>query len=266
MNQSKPKDSTVFHETKQTISDSLTQSATRIRTVDDFKQWTREKIRPILPHGSLISGWGHLNAGGVGLDYMVTVDFPMDHIDAVRNRVGAIDTPILRRWLSTQQPVIFDAANPWPDTPESWLASFRRHDLRNALAHGVVEADRCSGTYHSFFQIPGTPDHSHIDALNEVLPALNEALCRVIALLSAGDRFAKCLSFLNERERDITRWVRLGKTNGEIAQITGMSESTIKHYMTQIFDKVGASNRAHLVRCLTEHEARKAPGHNTKLF
>ena len=74
----------------------------------------------------------------------------------------------------------------------------------------------------------------------------------------SAERFAKCLSFLNDRERDILQWVRLGKTNGEIAQIACMSESTLEHYMTQIFDKVRVSNRAQLMARLMEHESREA--------
>ncbi len=44
-----------------------------VRTIDEFKGWTREKVRPIFPHETLASGYGHLHAGGVALDYVVTI-------------------------------------------------------------------------------------------------------------------------------------------------------------------------------------------------
>ena len=78
------------------MDDALLEAANAVSTVEDFKQWSKTHLRRVLPHGALISGWGHMHAGGVGLDVMVTVDFPVDHIQTIRNRVGAIDTPISR--------------------------------------------------------------------------------------------------------------------------------------------------------------------------
>ena len=105
------------------MDDRLLNSLAIVGTADEFKTWTRTHLRPALPHGALICGLGHLHAGGVSLDYLVTVDYPTEHIEAIRNRAGAIDTPILRRWLLTQQPVVFDADAPWPETPKVWLDS-----------------------------------------------------------------------------------------------------------------------------------------------
>src|SRR6266852_5246334 len=117
------------------MNERLLESAASVRTADDFKEWTRACIRPIFPHESLISGWGHMHAGGVALDYMLTVDFPPEHIEATRNSAGGIDTLILRRWLAVQEPVLFDASDPWPDMPVKCLDNFRQHKLRNLIAH-----------------------------------------------------------------------------------------------------------------------------------
>ena len=72
-----------------------------LKTVDEFKEWTRKRIRPIFPHETLACGYGHLHAGGVSLDYMIGVDYPVDHLQKIRNRAGGIDTPILRRCWKT---------------------------------------------------------------------------------------------------------------------------------------------------------------------
>ncbi|OGI69376.1 MAG: hypothetical protein A2W18_09990 [Candidatus Muproteobacteria bacterium RBG_16_60_9] len=125
--------------------EALRQSAADVRTVDDYKEWTKANLRSILPHQAMISGWGHRHAGGVGLDLMVTVDFPAEHLDKIRNRVGALDTPILWRWLVTEKPVTFDADNPWPDAPPQWLESFRGFGLRNVLAHAQWDTERVAG-------------------------------------------------------------------------------------------------------------------------
>jgi transcriptional regulator EpsA len=248
------------------MSDKLLASIESVQTVDEFKHWTRTHLRSVLPHGALTCGLGHLHAGGVGLDYLVTVDYPVQHIEAIRNRAGAIDTPILRRWLMTQQPVHFDADDPWPDTPANWLSSFRRHRLQNVLADAMYDTDRCVGTYHSVYRIPARPDERHIGILRSLVPVLHEALCRVIGHAGRNEPLATDFAVLSAREREVLRWLKLGKTNAEIARLLALSEHTVKHHLTRVFGKLGVPNRAHLVRRLTEHEVQQMPGRITKVL
>ena len=245
---------------------SLLATATSVQTVNQFKQWTKDHLRSILPHESLLCGWGHLSAGGVGLDYVVTVDYPVEHVDSIRNRAGAIDTPVLRRWLTAREPVIFDAASPWADTPATWLDSFRRYDLRNIAAHAIIDTERCVGTYHSFSRIPGTPGQRHCDALIDMVPVMHEVFCRVIENHRVEDPIAVRLAALTEREREIVQWVGLGKTNTEIAALSYISESTVKHHMSRVFDKLDVANRAQLVRYLADNEIRQVPAYGTRLL
>lgn len=247
------------------MNQSLRSSAESLRTVDEFKQWTRKYLRPVLPHEAAIFGLGHLHAGGVGLDYLITIDYPLGQIEAIRNRAGAIDTPILRRWLATQQLQIFDGENPWPDTPAPWLDSFRRYNLRNAMAHAMYDHKRCVGTYHSFYKMPQTPGEQEAQVLCGLLPMLHDIVCRVVESIDAQDRLAENFAALSERELEVVRWLRLGKTNAQIASQIGMSENTVKHYLTDIFDKLDVTNRAQLVRVLAEQETRKAPTSQTRV-
>jgi len=247
-------------------SNSLRASAASVRTVDQFREWTKTCLRPILPHESFLCGFGRMHAGGVGLDYIIAVDFPMEHLQAIRNRAGAIDTPVLRRWLASSEPVFLDAANPWPEIDAKWLESFRTSDLRNVAAHALLDAERCVGTYHSLYRIPHAPDIGYLQTLRDAVPVLHELFCRIIDSLRADDRISERLAKLNEREHEIVGWVGMGKTNSEIAQIIDMSESTIKHRLSDIFDKLGMSNRAQLARCLADCEARRLHGQTTRVL
>ena len=44
-----------------------------------------------------------------------------------------------------------------------------------------------------------------------------------------------------------------GHSNKEIAQQWTVSEETIKHHLTRMFDKVGAANRVELAMLATRH-------------
>jgi two-component system nitrate/nitrite response regulator NarL len=53
---------------------------------------------------------------------------------------------------------------------------------------------------------------------------------------------------LTSREREILALVAAGQANRDIATQLIVSEETVKHHLTRIFDKLGASNRLELAR------------------
>jgi two-component system, NarL family, nitrate/nitrite response regulator NarL len=58
---------------------------------------------------------------------------------------------------------------------------------------------------------------------------------------------------LTPREREVLQLVFEGETNKGIANRLAVAEDTIKHHLTNIFDKTGASNRLELVRFALYH-------------
>ncbi|MGC4097306.1 MAG: response regulator transcription factor [Nitrospira sp.] len=62
---------------------------------------------------------------------------------------------------------------------------------------------------------------------------------------------------LTEREREIIRLVGQGLSNKDIAYKLSISDSTVRHHMTNIFDKVGVPNRQKLL--LHAHHVRSSP-------
>ena len=52
---------------------------------------------------------------------------------------------------------------------------------------------------------------------------------------------------LTEREREVIRLVKQGLSNKDIAYKLSISDSTVRHHMTSIFDKVGVPNRQKLL-------------------
>lgn len=246
--------------------DNLIHAAASVQTIDNFKQWTREAIRPIFPHETLGCGYGRIHAGGVGTDGIIAVDYPIEHLKDICNKAGGLDTPILRRWLMTREPQLFDGDMPWPDIPQHWFEQFRRHAMKNVAAHAVYDTERCIGTYHSFHRIPGVLGETHIAMLRQLAPIMHEVLCRVIENLNNANAFEVLLSSLSIREREVLRWVAQGKTNREIANAIFLSEITVKHHLMSIFHKLGMENRAQLIRRLTEHEACVQPEYGVRIF
>jgi len=62
---------------------------------------------------------------------------------------------------------------------------------------------------------------------------------------------------LTEREREIIRLVGQGLSNKDIAYKLSISDSTVRHHMTSIFEKVGVPNRQKLL--VHAHHFRATP-------
>jgi len=60
-------------------------------------------------------------------------------------------------------------------------------------------------------------------------------------------------SCLTAREKDVLTLVVSGNTNKDTAQKLSISEDTVKHHLTSIFDKTGVSNRLELALFAIHH-------------
>jgi len=58
---------------------------------------------------------------------------------------------------------------------------------------------------------------------------------------------------LTSREKEVIALIGAGYTNKDLARKLGISEHTVKHHLTNIFDKLGVSNRLELVLYAIDH-------------
>ena len=61
---------------------------------------------------------------------------------------------------------------------------------------------------------------------------------------------------LTRRQLKIVAMVAAGRTNRKIAESLSLSEDTVKHHLTVIFDKVGVSSRLELAQFAAQHRLR----------
>ena len=69
---------------------------------------------------------------------------------------------------------------------------------------------------------------------------------RTLGVPAAKDTSKGRATTLTRREREVLALVVAGYANKEIARTFSISEETIKHHLTRMFDKVGATNRLEL--------------------
>lgn len=81
-----------------------------------------------------------------------------------------------------------------------------------------------------------------------------ETMSRLMQTLLAGDTPAPRRFGLTARELQIVAVLVDGCANKEIAEQCGISEKTVKHHLTNIFDKIGVSNRLQLMIFALHHQ------------
>jgi len=84
-------------------------------------------------------------------------------------------------------------------------------------------------------------------------------LVRALRSLSSSDSASKPREFgLTPREMEIVTLVVAGYSNPDIAQRCSISEQTVKHHISNIFDKLGVSNRLELALFAVNHRLTEA--------
>jgi two-component system, NarL family, nitrate/nitrite response regulator NarL len=79
-------------------------------------------------------------------------------------------------------------------------------------------------------------------------------LVRTLIRLQKGPLATQPCFGLTRREREVIALIVAGYANRDLAEQLGISEDTVKHHLTNIFDRTGASNRLELALFAIHHE------------
>ncbi|MFC5302713.1 hypothetical protein [Azospira restricta] len=213
----------------------ICEAAGEVHTVAQFKDWVRHEVRHVLPHGALACGHGRVTSAGIAMDYVLTVDYPVEHLATLRNAAGGIETPIMRRWLEARTPLLFEADQPWAGVPADWLENFRRHRLVNAAVHACYDEARCVGTYFSFHRLPAPLGQLQRHILNGITPLLHETLLHVIARVEADASGWQALPAAGRSDAELA---------ADIAAALGVCERTIGDRGAALPGPIGSDSRA----------------------
>jgi two-component system, NarL family, nitrate/nitrite response regulator NarL len=129
-------------------------------------------------------------------------------------------------------------------------ASIDRSDIVTALqlgAHGIVLKDSASEML--FKSIRAVVAGHHWLGRNRIIDLA--ATLRELAVTQP--RAERKVFGLTPREIEIISVVIGGSSNGDIAARFSISEKTVKHHLTNIFDKLGVSNRLELALFAVHH-------------
>jgi transcriptional regulator EpsA len=235
----------------------LMHEAGRLRNHEALVEWLAGPVQAIIPHRAVIAGWGNFHAGSLTYRSIGRTD----HYSG-----GAEEERLLRaahaHWMASgMQPQILPGG--------VFLRGSDGDGTTNALVHGLRDLRSGSECVYAFL-IPGDmPVPQLRQAARLLLPSIDLAFRQAtLAVRTTGEVGTACHTVemkavgavevrpassqepgapLSEREEEVMHWVRLGKTNSEIAAILHLSTFTVKNHMRRIYKKLNAMNRAQAV-------------------
>lgn len=146
---------------------------------------------------------------------------------------------IIKRLLGHLAPQVYNVSDSALADPVDQVLS--RFGISGSVYFPIHNA---RGDLHvlSLYGNRAAPDASEMASLGLFSMLLMERLAAV-----AADMQTPVRASLTPRETEVLRWTAEGKTSGEIAIITNLSEHTVNHYVTLATQKLGCSNRTQAV-------------------
>lgn len=144
-------------------------------------------------------------------------------------------------------------------SPKEWKESLQFGEYANYLVGNGIQG----GVTAPLTQRPGVM--SAITAVSYTVSAITADTATAIYVIgqagmlragalglieSAPAPTPAALATLTDAQAEILDWARQGKTNGEIAVITGRTPRTVAYHMSEILQKLGVSTRAQAVALL----------------
>jgi transcriptional regulator EpsA len=263
------------------------EASLRIRDHGDLVQWLQGDVQNFLPHEVLIAAWGDFGSGNITFNILSAsphlrrdgkygfgnpkpngISVCLENSKPVGTRRCGVFPFLLDmrdRWLGHRcRPYV--ALKTSIEDDFAFICQRCNQDaaklfcsMRSCLVHGFSDQRGKLECIYVFLSSEDLSDTVYRRSLRFFLPYLDHSLRQVSHLPVQVDEGSSTetrkdeaadLSGLSQREVEIMEWVRIGKTNFEVAMILNISAFTVKNHLQRIFRKLDASNRAQAVEKL----------------
>jgi len=228
-------------------------AAAQVRRRYQFFVWTQSQLQEILPHRVLVCGVARASGASMFFDHFYnTPVLPATLARLCHPRQGIV-AELADNWRAGGCEPLLVMRGDGFDAVSRLGNELHGLELGDAVVHGIPSEHHVSGAQAliAIFKLPNAPGAGEQRLLQALAPSIYGAYCRALmrdeASGAAHAASAAPDSDLSERETEILRWVRDGKSNHEIGTILSISPLTVKNHMQRIMRKLQASNRTQAV-------------------
>ena len=229
----------------------LRDASLRVTTRAQFFTWTQGLLLNLVRHRVLLCALRRGGERGFALDSFSTLVANSGVFGELLGRDASLVPVLADRWAQRHfQPFACSLAELADVSASAGLRGLARAGAAELLVHGCHDADGEVQGLSVFACHADSVGPRELYLAQLLIPSLHAAWVRTQTRKGPFDGRAAASGngcILTERERGILRWVYLGKSNGEIGAILGISALTVKNHVQKILRKLNVVNRAQAV-------------------
>jgi transcriptional regulator EpsA len=221
----------------------------RVHARTHFFSWTQGLLQSLVRHKVLICGLRAGDPTTFRVDSFSTLVPDATALGELMLRDPSVAPGLIKIWKEHKYlPMLCPADDLSTLLGGPFTRELERIEATHLALHGSPAAD---GEANSFFvfacESDAGPNQAYV--LELVVPFLHAAWVRSQTHESAQRACGRVVStgVLTAREREILRWIYLGKSNSEVGAILEISPLTVKNHVQKILRKLNVVNRAQAV-------------------
>jgi transcriptional regulator EpsA len=212
--------------------------------------WTQGMLQNLLRHELLLCALRESRALTYQVDCFASPWIDSEHVRQRFQQDVELVAELVKRWVEAEfHPAVCALSGAGAPAHGEFSAELESIGAGGVMVHGTYDS---LGKPVSLFVLaaqPGELARPQAFLLELIAPYLHLAWMRsqLARPLEDVHEAARTADLLTVREKEILRWIHLGKSNLEIGTILGISPLTVKNHVQKILRKLNVRNRTQAV-------------------
>ena len=214
--------------------------------------WTQGLLQNLLRHELLLCAVREDRALSYQVDCFASPWIDSERVRALFQQDVELVASLIKRWIEGEfHPVVCGVAGAGADVlaPGEFTTELHGIGADSVMVHGTYDSRGKPASLFVLAAVAADLGEERAFLLELVAPFLHLAwmrsqLARPLEDIQAA---AHAPDLLTVREKEILRWIHLGKSNFEIGTILGISPLTVKNHVQKILRKLNVRNRTQAV-------------------
>lgn len=223
----------------------------RIYARPNLYSWTQGLLQSLIRHKVLICALRSADSASFRADSFSMVVQDAAAFGELLLRDAATAPSLIQIWREQRfLPTICTTSDLSGGSRSDFGRELTRAGANELLVHGSHDVNGEARSLFVFACSPGSSGIRELGLAQLIVPMLDAACVRAHTRDTASSETCEApvgTGVLTDREREILRWISLGKSNSEIGTILGISPLTVKNHVQKILRKLNVVNRAQAV-------------------
>lgn len=230
-----------------TVMDAV-ESSFYIKSKNQFFIWARGDLQNIFPHEVMISFLHEMPGKKTHTDTFCGTSVSDKLFDGMLCGDNGVINKLMGAWKKSPGPLVMDENSIRIVIGEDGMSILEKEGIDHLVSHGMRDTNENVMSFFSFMRIPGDVGPRQARLLEVLVPYLHRAMISAVAVdHESGKEVQPCGVIITDREKEVLKWIQVGKSNWEIAAILGISPFTVKNHICKITRKLGVQTRGHAV-------------------